>query len=940
MSYDYNALLLQVTTSRGKAAGASDAAERLEFLQQSVDALSTLSGHCPMTPLLWMQYSKDMADLLLQVSEEDGSTSIEAVASAQETRLQLLELALSEFPGSAILHLHYLQILLQRCSDTEKITSAFTLAFENVGNGSHRNEGILIASIFQLAIQFYAQQGEIKVALELFVRRAQTPMKDVNDSLLFELEQFCKEQSIDISDPHRRKTQQLMDEARRYESRMYNFLITCEDEVDSAMHQEGILPRHQVNLEELSWDKILKSDDKHCWMGLGGMLSSHAFIQYAQACYRYRAPIGGKKSDLSAEEQQQIQQDEAVIHNLALCVYERGIAECPTVESLWVSYIRHMEYLVPRDRSVIPRLKRALERAVRNCPYSVLLYQQKLELQGLLADHDVSVLDPEELQKVVQDAIDSKFIPSKEACLNLYMTATTVLRRRILNILAKETAHIAASNAARLSYDDPEPFDPAKRIVATLYLNDETKQELEDLCDDCRELYETIDVYLRKSHGSWIEGRGRVWSERAYLDAVLLTPLAAALGSTMDSAEDERFNQLAEVAKLYDKLIKVYQPTPPDCYIHYIQSVQNLFPTTGPQNLITKFRNLRYLYEKALKSTGKPKQQSELLDPFLQRDFDSGLRHLCHEYLVFERYFGSDKSLANASAAIQKKLSKYSTNTKHAPLTDTTTVTGAVVPEEMATAMEVDEHQSNRELTMDENNLVTSKKHTIHEHENTAEPPLKKVKTGDEPAELVHTNNDGTSTVQKVRIGNLEYPAHPFTVRVLNLSLDTEDMDLVDAFRSKCGAIVHAKIVREKHPVGKGRSKGWGLIQFELQESVEKALALSEVIGIREKLVKVDRSHMPAVGLVPPGMHRVKPQGEGKSSKKNKKRREAKVSHTPATDETTDPTPLASNTPSATAMVASAPPSATSILSLKPRGVQQKQLHRKVKVSLKTSESH
>jgi RNA recognition motif-containing protein len=128
----------------------------------------------------------------------------------------------------------------------------------------------------------------------------------------------------------------------------------------------------------------------------------------------------------------------------------------------------------------------------------------------------------------------------------------------------------------------------------------------------------------------------------------------------------------------------------------------------------------------------------------------------------------------------------------------------------------------------------------------------------------------------KVRVGKMEYPAHPFTVRVSNLSLDVEDMDLVDLFRPKCGAIVHAKIIRDKHQQGgsghKGVSKGWGLVQFEERDSVEKALALNELVGLHEKLVHIERSHMPAATLGPPGMHRVNPKGEGKVSKRNQKR--------------------------------------------------------------------
>jgi RNA recognition motif-containing protein len=128
----------------------------------------------------------------------------------------------------------------------------------------------------------------------------------------------------------------------------------------------------------------------------------------------------------------------------------------------------------------------------------------------------------------------------------------------------------------------------------------------------------------------------------------------------------------------------------------------------------------------------------------------------------------------------------------------------------------------------------------------------------------------------RIKVGNLEYPAHPYTIRVSFLSPDTEDMDLVDIFRPKCGAIVHAKIMRDKHHGSheKGKSKGWGLVQFEEPDSVEKALELSDVIGIHGKSVKIERSHLPAVSLVPPGMHRINPKGQGKSTKQNQRRRQ------------------------------------------------------------------
>ena len=111
-------------------------------------------------------------------------------------------------------------------------------------------------------------------------------------------------------------------------------------------------------------------------------------------------------------------------------------------------------------------------------------------------------------------------------------------------------------------------------------------------------------------------------------------------------------------------------------------------------------------------------------------------------------------------------------------------------------------------------------------------------------------------------------------MRLSNLSQDVEDMELVDLFRPHCGGIVHARIIREKQHQGKGKSKGWGLVQFEEKYSIEKALTLHDTLLLHERAIHVKRSHLPAASLIPPGMHKVSNKGEGKVSKRNQKNRE------------------------------------------------------------------
>ena len=201
--------------------------------------------------------------------------------------IYLLELVLAEFPGSAILHVHRLQLLCNQNdgSDEEKKRKAQDNAIENVGRGSHWNEGELIATIYRLDAKFRAKKS-LYEAMESYYQRARIPMKDVNESLNNEFQRFCLEQrkSAMLEELHG------IEKGWRYESRIYSALVTCEDEVDVAMHSEGILPQHQVNLNFLDWETILRSDKKTFRMGLGGLGSTNAFIQYARACYRYRHP--------------------------------------------------------------------------------------------------------------------------------------------------------------------------------------------------------------------------------------------------------------------------------------------------------------------------------------------------------------------------------------------------------------------------------------------------------------------------------------------------------------------------------------------------------------------------------------------------------------------------------------------------------------------------
>jgi RNA recognition motif-containing protein len=300
--------------------------------------------------------------------------------------------------------------------------------------------------------------------------------------------------------------------------------------------------------------------------------------------------------------------------------------------------------------------------------------------------------------------------------------------------------------------------------------------------------------------------------------------------------------------------------------------------------------------------------------------------------MLFEGAFGSERSRSRASKVIEKKLHKAKIVSVPTKAPAPQPITGTKGAEVKVSS----DHAAKRKLENLDNAEQPSKKQKTEEQVDETTPPKAII---DKPIAT-------KKALPKVRIGNLEHPAHPFTVRVSNLSLDTEDMDLVDAFRSKCGAIVHAKIIREKHlHQGKSISKGCGLVQFEERDAVEKALELDDVLGIKEKIIIVERSHVPASSIVPPGMHRVNPMGEGKSSKRNQKRREQKSGVAEADKNKTansDQAP-SSEKKEEPKGEKKAPAKAQSMefnpLAFRPRSVGRNKVQRKVKLSVGDKES-
>ncbi|CAJ1951481.1 unnamed protein product [Cylindrotheca closterium] len=839
MSYDYDALVLKISESRRSAVSAQGDA-KIPFLQQAVDTFEELSTVCPMTPMLWMQYSADMEDLLVLLTSDPRG--------ARDAQLQLLELAVCEFPGSACLHLRYLTVLSKH-NDNTRFLKAFGSAMKNVAIGSHRNEGEIVAAIYAIAAEYHAKNGDFELAIRRFYERARIPMRDVNDGLEAEFKEFCNLYGKQVT-VHQ---MQWLEDGRRYEAKAYRSLVTYEDEIDMAMHKQGILSRYQVQFDEINWDALLRSDEKPFWMGLGDANTATSFIQYAKMCSRFRTPV---------EHAEEMKELECNVKGLALCVYERGVAECPTVESIWLAYISHMFRLSKEDDTIIPRLKAVADRSVRNCPYSLSLFQCKLQVMQLMAAKKIAVMDPDEVTKTINDALNAKFLTSKESCLELHLTGVRILKRHILVSLA-QASKMANENIA--FYDEAEPMSQQKHHPL---IDDEKAAELADLVVDIREMYDDIECYVQKQFPSWPAGRSHVCLDRSFAEMYLLTPLAESLNEAADS---NRFSDAqSKVIRCFDRATKLHQPPSPSSFISYIDAFFAHFVVSGPLLVLSRIRQIRQIYKKAIKNVGPPKE-----DWKTTIDYRVSLQFLCHRYLEFEGNLGSVESLEDASLIVRRKLSKV------------LNALPAVTPKSARSAT-VDTPEASIKSGEDGPvNIVDPAKKRPGE-EVSSEPNSKKTKLEDGSKQpLQSIDNEKTpqksdlrvpkQTLEKVKVGNWLYPAHPFTIRISNLTESTQDMDLVDTLRKSCGAIVHAKILREKHRRGSGKSKGCGLVQFEEKSSVQKALEASEVLQIHENRVIIERSHVAAVSLVPPGMHRVNPKGKGKTTKQNEKRSEQRL---------------------------------------------------------------
>jgi RNA recognition motif. (a.k.a. RRM, RBD, or RNP domain) len=970
MSYDYNALVSSIAQYRNEIADVSDnlrklrasssssmdindseysslVEQKLTLLQSVTTTFETLSGYCPMTPLLWMQYASCNAELVSTALSMAPGASHNETASVQ-TRLHTLELGLQEFPGSALLHLHYLHLLsstaqvgnsvedLNSASSLEEnnrideqgedtIDAAYRNAIQFVGLGSHANENVWVASIYRLYAAFLARQATVAATkggesdqttlignqiVQLFIQRASSPLGSQNDGLWQEVSDFVStalpgkllqaspQPCVDM-----KKLQTQLDYARRRQATTFGHgkWSSYEVDIDAAMAEEMILGRDVIgatgnggstpNVELVLASSNNKTGDLRYGMGLGGQLSAQAFIRYARAYYKqYQVASAAsmntqdRPSDPAVSDESDGENNENSSQNsyltdqlrlwpsLCLCVYERGVSECPTIESLWMSYARTLQQLVESagdqdahessaalaflptcSKAVFSeRLRSVVVRAVRNCPHSLALAKYRLQSHLSLAEFGSGVFDPDEVTGAVRTSLDLGFLPDPSSFLELHLAACRTVKRRIMQLLcgASPSAVVYAPGENNkkttsaiqgpLKYDEAESLHSSSALIS---LDDSIGEEVADLCEDLTEMYDNIDRDLRKCHESWSEGRALLCRDRALSEALLLHPLR-----TLESSNSPGRVGTGPLV-YFEKTVKLHLPPKPDAYGRYIQVYIDTAVSTTNHEVLVKIRRVRGLFEKALNSVGNSKVSPVAVPSVPVRDFDTALSCLSCDWIEFEHILGTEKSLLAAKKCIQQKLEKLKSREPIQAKSQGLEKSLCVGDDPVKNSMQVD-----------------------HSEASNKPPPPKKRKTSASDVEQTEVSigpNTSAKTnavretkacVHKVKVGTLEYPAHRFTIRVTRLKDGVADMDLVDAFRTPCGPIVHARIVREKHHHGKGKSKGWGLVQFEEQESVERALALDGILSIQDSCLRVDRSHIPAVSVVPAGMHRVPPK--------------------------------------------------------------------------------
>jgi hypothetical protein len=162
-----------------------------------------------------------------------------------------------------------------------------------------------------------------------------------------------------------------------------------------------------------------------------------------------------------------------------ITLHKHLVSECPTVETLSLSYLKFLrgEWSRLRERleqsgvkqedmtqyqqkleQLTAALKSISHRSIRNCPYSSNLFELRMTTLGLVS---TSNLEPDDITGVIQVATQLGFLnANREAMLSLMLVAITVVKRKLLSLISLGTTSSSANGLHARGEDYDQEEDP------------------------------------------------------------------------------------------------------------------------------------------------------------------------------------------------------------------------------------------------------------------------------------------------------------------------------------------------------------------------------------------------------------------------------------------------------------------------------------------------
>ncbi|GFH49600.1 hypothetical protein CTEN210_06075 [Chaetoceros tenuissimus] len=509
MSYSYTDILNSIISAHAQ-----------ESPTAALEHYATLSEHCSMTPLLWIQYAID-------------STTIDPSHTLAK---EVMQHATDEFPGCVLLWIYYLDIAVHYKAEDENDETLW----EIWSNAMKATKGIQTCSASQPNMMLYLYQLGIMCfphkATEIFLQRANSLLLG-NESIMNEV-QTCMENGVTVSSD----VYPSIEDGRKFVSQHMGILTRFEEDVTIAMGQEGIIASSNFLLENYrtddaktvyDWSAVVNAlggIQGTVLMGCGMVTSANAFLKYVQGLIQHVKYLRKQvqkmekvaQADRTEEDVAELNTIQDLIQlftDLIVPTCERAISECPTVEVLWSKYLKHLSYILHENKQdstngtssvqqraqFLTQYQDVSSRAVKNCPYSVYLFTVKMESTVEIAKAGIKVFNPDDVMQVVQEALDGGFLATKEQQLEIYLAACKIVKQRILELVSKGTSSMAYDEEERIEKEIGVGGKKRRRRGETIEmkkylspLEEEIEQDVQDLIEDLKEMFDAADSFFRK----------------------------------------------------------------------------------------------------------------------------------------------------------------------------------------------------------------------------------------------------------------------------------------------------------------------------------------------------------------------------------------------------------------------------------------------------------